>query len=337
MPLMNVTRCLWAVVGLCLAWESVGLAQEPPPVTPPPPTPLEMPPLKPQEKQIPGDLREQMSPERRSAASVPASSAAVGGQQAQILATTDAYRRPGPITMALDEQGFPIATGQPWSLFSPFEAYVRVGSATVIGDKTMDNHIDAGVAVEGGFRSYGYNAGRSAAWTCDIGLDYVFNNGTSSDVVLVKGGLTSVNRFGQTVNLPTISRYALDQLHRTAVRATVGREWYFGTENPEGIQYNVGFDTGGRLGWATAKLRAVSRDIQGFQQGLDQLPEFLDGHSGDNIKGLLFGVNAGILIPHNGYEWTIGVRGEYGRDWFHILEDDSVESIRYMGFIGVRF
>jgi hypothetical protein len=332
---MNVTRCLWAIVGLCLACESVGLAQEPPPTVPP--SPLEMPPLKPSPPPMPGELRQQMSEERRSAATVPATPANVGGQTAQILATSPYLRRPGPITLALDEQGFPLATGQPWTFFSPFEAYVRVGSAVVIGDKAMDNVIDAGVALEGGIRSYGYNPGRTAAWTCEIGLDYLFNNGTSSDVVLIKGGLTSVNRFGQTLNLPSIHRYALEQLHRTAVRATVGREWYFGTEDPEGIQYNAGVDFGGRLGWATAKLRAVSRDILGFQQGLDQLPEFLDGHTGDNLKGLLFGVNAGILVPHNGFEWTIGVRAEYGRDWFHILEDDSVESIRYMMFFGVRF
>jgi hypothetical protein len=247
-------------------------------------------------------------------------------------------RREGPITMALDEKGFPLATGEPWSLFSPFDVYIRVGSAVVVGDGQMDNHIDAGILVEGGARSFGYNHDRSAAWTCEIGLDYAYNNSTSDDVVLVKGGLTQINRFGQSIQLPTITQYALLQLHRTALRATAGREWYFGMQDPNGIQYSLGVDVGGRAGWATAKLRTVAQNIQGFQQGLDQLAsEFLDGHSGDQLTGVLGGVNASMLVPCCGYEWTVTARIEYRRDWFHILFDDSVESISYSLGFGVRF
>lgn len=318
---MNVARCWWALLGLCLAWANVCPAQDAPGpvpgITPPaPPLPLD--------------------------AGAPAQGPATSPSVPGTLLTTPSgpapyIRRPGPITMALDEKGFPLATGEPYSLFSPFEVYIRTGSSVVIGDGVMDNAIDAGLAVEGGIRSYGYNGARTAAWTCELGLDYAFNNSSTDDIVLVRGGLSSVSRFGQTLQLPTISRYALLQLHRTALRATAGREWYFGIEDQEGVQYSLGVDFGGRLGWATAKLRAVSRDIFGFQQGLDTLPEFLDGHTGDQIKGLLGGLNATVLIPYHGYEWTVGVRIEYRRDWFHILEDDSVEAIQYMMAFGVRF
>lgn len=242
-----------------------------------------------------------------------------------------------PMTMDLDDSGFP-PPGPPWSLFSPFELYARVGPAFNTGDGILDNVLRTGKAVSGGVRCFCFNADNSAAWTSDLGIEYIYNNSQSSETVLFRDTTVTVSRFGQNVTLPMHVQYALTQLHRTSMKIALGREWYFGGEEWGGVRVAFGVDGGGKYGNVSAKLAINSRVIDGQQQ-FDVLPAFDDGHTTSVLKGVFVGVNASVLLPMDGYDVTFGARFEWGQDWFLRIatHDDGLEQIQTLITLGVRY
>ena len=175
-----------------------------------------------------------------------------------------------PMTLNLDQTGFP-PPGPPYSLFSPFEIFVRGGAGFVIGDGPIDRALRTGKAIEGGVRSFSFNADQTAAWTSELGIDYIYNDVQTSEPLLARAAYVNVTRFGQSLPLPGVSQYAFRELHRTNARLALGREWYFA--GPNGIRYNFGMDIGGRLGQASVKLFTVTRTIEGAQS-FDTFPDF---------------------------------------------------------------
>jgi hypothetical protein len=242
-----------------------------------------------------------------------------------------------PMTMDLDASGFP-PPGPPWSLFSPFELYARVGPAFIMGDGVLDKALRTGKAVTGGARSFCFNSDNSAAWTGDLAIEYIYNDSQTSETILVRNTTVVVTRFGQNITLPMEVQYALRQLHRTSMKIALGREWYFGGEGWGGVRLAFGLDGGGKYGSASAKLGINRRIIEGQQQ-FDTLPSFDDGHTTSALKGVLVGVNAALLFPMDGYDISFGARFEWGKDWFLRIAtgDDGVEQIQTLITVGVRY
>ncbi len=242
------------------------------------------------------------------------------------------YRK--PMTLAVDETGFP-PPGPPYSLFSPFEIFVRGGPSFVTGTGALDRAMRTGKTIEGGVRSFSFNADQTAAWTSEVGIDYTYNNIHTSEPLLARAAFVGVTRFGGLEELPGLSQYAFREMHRTNARLALGREWYFA--GPNGLRYNFGLDVGGRIGQTSVKLFTVSRVIEGALV-FDTFPDFEDGHTSGLNKGVFIGVNTGLLLPCHGFDITLGSRFEWGQEWFSITSvDDSVAQIKLLISVGLRF
>lgn len=242
-----------------------------------------------------------------------------------------------PMTMELDENGFP-PPGPPYSLFSPFEVYARLGPSFVLGSSDIDRVLRSGVSLTGGARSFLFNTNATAAWTSDLGLEYIYNDAQSLETILTTTGKVTVTRFGQPVTLPMTAGFGLRELHRTSAKLALGREWYFGGEEWGGVRLNFGLDGGGKYGHVSAKLNTNSRVIEGLQQ-FDTVPNFDDGHISAVNKGVFVGVNVGVLCPMNGYDLTFGARFEWGQDWFRRIADHAhgTDQIQTVFSFGARF
>lgn len=242
-----------------------------------------------------------------------------------------------PLTLILDEHGFP-PPGPPMSLFSPFEVFARTGGSFSTESGQLDKGLRTiGVGVEGGVRSFLYNADHSAAWTAEVGLEYLYNNVRGGDVFLTRGGYLTVFRFQQPTPLLSVSEYTFRQLHRTSARLALGREWYFYGDDEGGWRGSFGVDAGGRWGRAQVKMVAVRREIEGLQF-FDIIPGLRDGTTGDVLKGVFIAGHSNWLIPRNGYDVVFGGRVEWGKDFFVIADrDDGVAQLKLMLTLGVRF
>ena len=242
-----------------------------------------------------------------------------------------------PLTLDLEEHGFP-PPGPPISLFSPFEVFARTGGSFSTESGPLDKGLRTiGVGVEGGVRSFFYNANRSAAWTAEVGLEYLYNNVRGGDVFLTRGAYITVFRFQQPTPLLSISEYTFRQLHRTSARLALGREWYFSGDGSDGWRASFGVDAGGRWGRAHVKMVTVSREIEGLQF-FDIVPSLRDGATGDVLKGVFVAGHSDWLIPCQGYDFVLGGRVEWGKDFFVVADrDDGVAQIKLLLTVGVRF
>ncbi|HMP02518.1 MAG TPA: hypothetical protein PKD86_12545 [Gemmatales bacterium] len=242
-----------------------------------------------------------------------------------------------PLTLNLEEHGFP-PPGPPISLFSPFEVFARTGSSFSSGSGPLDRGLRSmGVGVEGGARSFFYNPSRSAAWTAEVGIEYLYNNVRGGDVFLTRGAFINVFRFQQPTPLRSVSEYTFRELHRTSARLALGREWYFGGDTPDGLRYSFGCDVGGRWGRAHAKMVTVNREIEGLFN-FDVVPDLQDGHTGDVLKGVFLAGHTQWFVPCDGYDIVFGGRFEWGKDFFVVADrDDGVSQFKIMFTAGLRY
>jgi hypothetical protein len=244
----------------------------------------------------------------------------------------------GPITMQLDPRTSFPPSGPPISLFSPFEFYSRTGAALTTGRGGFADVLRTGVGVDTGVRSFLINDSHTGAWYGDLGLGYLYNDSRDNGQGFIRTEPAQVTRLGQVVPLVSETTLGLRELHRTNVRLAFGGERYFQSNRWENVKYSIGGDVGGVWGNTTAKTTLINRNIMGEQQGDVPIDNPRDLHSSDVNKGFFFGCNFNAIFPHKDYDFIMGTRIEWERDYYRIIDNDpgSSELKLYLEF-GWRF
>jgi hypothetical protein len=198
----------------------------------------------------------------------------------------------------------------------PFDLTLRVGPSFIIGGNNFDEVLKTGVAFDVCGRGFCYDVDHAAAWTVEMGIASIFNPGDESVPVVRR------LRFGTLV-----SDFGIRNLKRVAIQGAVGREWYWYAPALDGSRFLLGFDAGGRVGHANAQLHLV-----------DGLLDLEEHHETDIYYGIFAGVNAWVLYPCWGYDFSFGLRAEIGRDWVEIVDgDDTLDQVQLLFVTGVRF
>ncbi|MBL8792954.1 MAG: hypothetical protein JNM56_03550 [Planctomycetia bacterium] len=145
------------------------------------------------------------------------------------------------------------------------ELYARTGFAFVVGGGEISDRLNTGWMIQFGGRSIFFNAPMDRAWTVDLSIANIYNNGEGNQTPLIIQGDPSTVR----------------DMNRTMVNATVGREyWLAGSGDSCDRNWRVGWDAGalygaGRLGlngtaigfrrittWNWGPIVAVHSDVE---------------------------------------------------------------------------
>lgn len=246
----------------------------------------------------------------------------------------------GPVTIQLDPNTHFPPGGPPYSLFSPFEVYVRPFAAIVEGRGNLSGAINGGVGTDLGARSFLYNDNRSAAWYGDLGFGYQYNRGGDpSENVIVRTGQTTVLRFGSPVQLDSTTSLGLRELHRTTARMAFGREYYWHSRWVDCLCYSWGADVGGVWGQASIKTEVNNRDIPTLQANDVIAYNSKDFHTSGVTKGFFLGTSFNMIFPHRTHDFIVGTRLEWQREYFnHLVDDtDGTGQIKLMLEVGWRY
>jgi hypothetical protein len=245
----------------------------------------------------------------------------------------------GPLTMRIDPcTGFP-PEGPPISLFSPFELYVRTGPAISTGRGPLSDILRTGLGVDGGVRSFLFDSDHAAAWYGDLGLSYLYNEPSDASLNLITDNQqVAVSRLGQVIGLDAVTLLGVRELHRASARMTFGREYYFNSWWFDGAKYSLGGDFGGVWGWAHVKTQINDQTITGSQPGdvVQNNPSF--NHRGDQIKGFFVGTSMNLIFPRHNYDFIVGSRIEWERDYFKLVDnDDGASQLKLYLELGWRY
>jgi hypothetical protein len=190
------------------------------------------------------------------------------------------------------------------------ELYMRTGPALPLGGGIFGHTLKTGWMVDGGGRSLFFNREMDAAWTIDLGVSNIHNQGQHADI---------------TVPIPTATTTTpatIRNLNRTTVNGAVGREWYLAGSADSCDQWRVGLDVGGRFGNATLEYH-----------------EFR--HKVDVIGGTVLALHTDVETKCGGCcTFLFGFRIEWDYTWMDVFPahlDADVQDINFLVTAGVRF
>jgi hypothetical protein len=214
--------------------------------------------------------------------------------------------------------GGPIAT----------ELYARWGPSIVLPSGFLGKTLETGWEVQGGGRALFFNPAIDAAWTIDLSISDIVNQGQHSDRVATLHLLETSSTTGLTSKVPV--PVTIQALNRTYANLGLGREWYLCNSAatcpscglmPDGWNWRAGFDLGGR--WGTEKL-----DLHEIK------------HRTEVIEALFLSVHTDLEIPCGGWVFIVGGRIEWDNTWMHqILQDlpENLQNINVLMTLGVRY
>jgi len=210
------------------------------------------------------------------------------------------------------------------------ELYVRWGPSVNLMNGYLSKELETGWEVQGGGRALFFNPEGDAAWTADLSISNIWNQGQHSDR---KANLQSIivpDQFGTATRVNNVN-VTIRSLNRTYVNAALGREWYLWApaancpncgRMQEGPTWRVGIDGGGR--WGSEKM---------------QFHELK--HRTEVIEGLFASVHTDLEIPCGGWIFVVGGRIEWDYTWMHtILQDfpgQDLQNINVLMTLGVRY
>jgi hypothetical protein len=196
------------------------------------------------------------------------------------------------------------------------ELFARSGPDFTVGGGVFDHILDNGWKAGGGGRSYFFNSCLSAAWTAELGVNYVYNHGQSDKTVPIN--IFGRDRFGVFTQEKVVA------LQRTHTEALVGREWYLyvwpGEHAPA---WRAGFDAGGGIGTVRADFFTTTLR-----------------HRTDVIYSILASIHTDLEIPRGCCTFLVGVRAEWDHDWMDILQsqnNSNLQDVTVLLSLGVRF
>jgi hypothetical protein len=195
-----------------------------------------------------------------------------------------------------------------------YELYIRTGPSLPVGPGGLSRTIATGWQLQGGGRSLFFNVPRTSAWTVDVGLGNIWNDGNRPNLSF------SIPQSPALVH--TLAMY------RTYVALTGGKMWYLrGPANNSAYNWRVGWDGGGQLGTERLDL---------FDPGAPNGSNFR--RRNDIYGGLLTGFYTDIEIPCKSCAIYTGLRAEYLYTWCDITPINSdISNVNLLMTIGFRF
>jgi len=131
------------------------------------------------------------------------------------------------------------------------ELFARVGASMPLGGAILQDRLDTGWLFQGGGRTLIFDADELRAWTFDIGITNIWNNGQGNQVPFVETGVAVTVR----------------DMNRTYVNAGFGREYYLlGSARSCDSHLRVGWDVGGHYGTARLGLNDRNRFPGNFRR-----------------------------------------------------------------------
>jgi hypothetical protein len=208
------------------------------------------------------------------------------------------------------------------------ELYVRWGPSANLPNGFLARVLETGWQVQGGGRALFFNPEADAAWTVDLFLSNIGNQGQHSDRVLHLHLLFNNPNTGNTsrVDFPVTVR----ALNRTYANLALGREWYLCSpaancpscgRMEEGCTWRVGLDLGGRWGTESMDFHEIK-------------------HRTEAIESLFASVHTDVEIPCGGWIFVVGGRFEWDNTWMHtILQSipENLQNINVLMTLGVRY
>lgn len=193
-----------------------------------------------------------------------------------------------------------------------YELFVRTGPALHVGGGVLSSTTSSSWWVSGGGRSLFYNVDRTAAWTAELGLGYVGNDGNRQTLFYQQEGK----------NVSTAS------VKRTYAIGGLGREWYLlgaaqcGTSN-----WRVGADAGYRYG--TTRL-----DVHDFNK-----PAGLFTRYNGIVAGPYISAHTDYEIPWNCCTSVIGFRAEWDYQFTNMIpgQNGDIIDVNLLFNLGVRY
>jgi hypothetical protein len=214
-----------------------------------------------------------------------------------------------------------------------YELYVRTGPVMPVGGKIFSHVLETGWDINGGARSMFYNAERDAAWTVDLGLSNLRNQGQHTDIKIPFG---VVNTSGTTPTVQNIT-ITVKNMNRTFANFSGGREWYLG-DPPQscggccdghggcgscwsGPRWRAGFDVGGRLGSVKLELHEIT-------------------HQQDVVSAVFVALHTDAEFSCGCCTFLAGFRIEWDYNWMDVLQgrnNNDLQDVNYLFTAGVRF
>lgn len=195
------------------------------------------------------------------------------------------------------------------------EIYTREGVSLPVSGRLLPHALNPGVFVEAGGRTLFFNPAQDAAWTADLSLSNIYNNGNRPNLTFVM------------LNPPQL--FNIREYNRTLVNATVGREWYImgPTVNP-GVSWRAGLDLGGS--WGTSRLS--------LNHLLPETPNDF-WRRGDVIGAFLISAHTDIEIPFGSARLYTGFRTEWSYTWSDALlgQNCDIEEVNFLFTLGLRY
>lgn len=214
-----------------------------------------------------------------------------------------------------------------------YELYLRAGPAIPTGGNLLDQTLETGWAIQGGARLLFFNQPQTKAWTFDVGIANIHQNGRRPDVRIP---IELNDRFPnpnfnpilpvsatnpQNITVGEVST-SIRSLNRTFVSLAAGREWYLvGTGAGVGPAWRVGADVGGSWGSAKVEFNEIRFRTDAFGRFFAALHSDLD-------------------IPCGCCIFQAGFRAEWGHTWSDILQrqnNGDLQDVLLLGTLGVRF
>jgi hypothetical protein len=195
-----------------------------------------------------------------------------------------------------------------------YELYIRTGPSLPVGPGGLSHTIETGWMVQGGGRSLFFNVPRTSAWTVDVGIGNIWNNGNRPNL--------TYSILQSPAPVSTLAMY------RTYVALAGGKVWYLnGPADNCHFNWRIGIDGGGQLG--TERLDVMD----------PAAPNGSDFRRRNDIfGGLLTAVYTDIEIPFKSCAIYTGIRAEYLYTFCDIVPMNSdISNVNLLWTIGFRY
>lgn len=215
-----------------------------------------------------------------------------------------------------------------------YELFLRAGPSFPIEGEVFSRTLETGWAIEGGGRLVCFDLPQTKAWTLEMSLTNVHNNGRRSEleVPLFFRELINNPNFNpfqpigpnnpQQISIQRRGEVMIRALNRTFVNMAAGREWYLvGDGGREGPSWRFGMDIGGS--WGSNKAEFV--EIR---------------HRTDVVYRCFVALHSDVEIPRGCFTYVAGFRALWDYSWSEVLQSQNngdLQDIMLMGTIGVRF
>jgi hypothetical protein len=228
--------------------------------------------------------------------------------------TTDVQPAQGPSPWTiLPSQPYPIGGSGPIGE----EAYVAFGPSLPVGGGVLFGNLTTGWFSEAGVRSLFFNTQRDAAWTVNLGVIDIWNDG-------LRANGPGTTFFG----LPVVVR----DYNRWYASGGLGRDWFLfrSPDNSSLIgSFRIGLEIGGRYGTSHVDMLVV---------GSPPPNDYLRRQA--VLESLYFGAHADLEIPMGAAVFFFGFRAEFAFNWSDNIMpglDGSLNDLNLLIATGFRF